>query len=432
MLKASIVVPCRNRRQQIAAQLSYLMQQSASPATFELIVVDDGSNDGTQEFIKAFRSPFHLNLVVSGDGNQPFNRSKVRNYGIRAAQNDIVILLDSDVMPGPDLVQKHIETHLQADKHVAVIGYCYGYPADPQKRTPEHLNPPDIEDIVAELPDLIKARADDWRDCREVHYQHFPNLHGYPDPWQLFWTCNVSARRESLLSVGGFDETFVGWGGEDLELGYRLIKNNITMVPGIDAWGVHYPHPVSPTYNTDVAQSTQKIIQIHPDFDVEYSLWISRLFIKYKDDSTVWEMYRDLEKCLRKAETNRESISPKQTRSILEHLGIQEHDKLLWFGRPSKSTEQEHSYPAFSDPWRDEVSLDLKTTFQYFGTKTHFEDQSWEYTIHSNGWNLLDKPFIEDVVAEQARICQRSSFFIAKRTPNALEFEPLFLHGISA
>ena len=62
----------------------------------------------------------------------------------------------------------------------------------------------------------------------------------------FYWTCNVSAPTDLVRAVGGFDEYFRSWGGEDIDLGYRLFLDGARFVLNRAATSVHYPHPKKP------------------------------------------------------------------------------------------------------------------------------------------------------------------------------------------
>jgi hypothetical protein len=64
----------------------------------------------------------------------------------------------------------------------------------------------------------------------------------------LFWGANCSIRRQALIAAGGFDNRFVGWGWDDLELGYRLHRSGMTFRFDADAWCLHRPHARTPLH----------------------------------------------------------------------------------------------------------------------------------------------------------------------------------------
>ena len=55
------------------------------------------------------------------------------------------------------------------------------------------------------------------------------NLNSLEGRWHLFWSCNFCIEKQLFDTVGGFDEQFVGWGFEDVELGYRLCQRGVSI-----------------------------------------------------------------------------------------------------------------------------------------------------------------------------------------------------------
>ena len=86
----SVVMPAWNRRDRIAAAIRSVLAQSH--AKFELLVVDDGSTDGTAEIAAAFTSDPRVKVIQGAHGGV----SAARNLGLEAATGEIVAYLDSD------------------------------------------------------------------------------------------------------------------------------------------------------------------------------------------------------------------------------------------------------------------------------------------------------------------------------------------------
>lgn len=123
----SIVIPTRNRR----ARLSQLVDRIlADPDDFELVIVDDGSQDGTWDMLveRATRNP---RLVpIRGDGR---GASRARLLGARAATGELLVLLDDDVRPAPGLAAGHAARHTPGDR-VLVLGFMPTIVPDPVPR----------------------------------------------------------------------------------------------------------------------------------------------------------------------------------------------------------------------------------------------------------------------------------------------------------
>jgi hypothetical protein len=61
-------------------------------------------------------------------------------------------------------------------------------------------------------------------------------------PFQFFWTGNCSIRADDFDALGGFDEDFEGWGGEDIEMGFRIFRRGVPFRVATEAWAIEVPH----------------------------------------------------------------------------------------------------------------------------------------------------------------------------------------------
>ena len=210
MSKVSIVLPTYNRLSQLQKVLTGLEAQTLPPTAFEVLVVSDGSTDGTDEFLRAYATPLNLRLFVQH--NQ--GAATARNLGIKMAQGEIIVFLDDDVVPEPQLLAEHIATHQRQATDVVVLGPM--------------LTPEDV---------TLKP----W-----VHWEQAMLYKQYADiaaeRWQptarQFYTGNASVARRYLLATGGFDTSLRR--AEDVELAYRLADRGLTFVFNPDAIGYHY------------------------------------------------------------------------------------------------------------------------------------------------------------------------------------------------
>src|SRR5205814_3294574 len=94
----TVVIPTFQRKDRLARVLDGLSRQT-HPA-FEVVVVDDGSTDGTSQYLRETRFPFHV-CAISQLNAGP---AAARNAGVAAAKGDVVLFLDDDVIPAPELV----------------------------------------------------------------------------------------------------------------------------------------------------------------------------------------------------------------------------------------------------------------------------------------------------------------------------------------
>ena len=140
-------------------------------------------------------------------------------------------------------LQAHLASHSGDNGPVAISGYVFGFTVDnaDSDRMAQAL---DYDDPDASIE--MMQRTGRWTDAREPFYvQHHDDFSQLPAPWVMFWTCNASAETAQLRAVGGFDEAFRSWGGEDLDLAYRLYLDGANFGVNRAASAIHYPHPQS-------------------------------------------------------------------------------------------------------------------------------------------------------------------------------------------
>jgi GT2 family glycosyltransferase len=171
--------------------LEALVHQTIGPDRFEVIVVDDGSTDDTWNVLGSFQAPYRLKWLWQRNQGP----AAARSAAIEAASGEIIVTLDDDVEPEPDLLMRHLEAHGSAAE-LAVIGRF----ASPKTGS---LQP--------------------WTEWEflglERQYESMTRGEWTPTPRQ-FYTANSSVPRRAHLEAGLFDQQFRR--AEDVELAYRL------------------------------------------------------------------------------------------------------------------------------------------------------------------------------------------------------------------
>lgn len=244
MPEISVVIPTYNRLETLAEVIPTLLAQDLPASDFELLICDSNSTDGTAEYLARVRAEYgnvrHLPGSYTG-------RAMARNAGIDAAQGEVVLFNDSDILASPDLLLQHLRHHREA-KSIAVVG---------------------LEVQVKDLTDYAYKR--DHPQARG--FLHKPTRTHLP--WLYFLTGNASVRREDLLRVGKFDESFTGYGHEDLELGYRLERAGVRIRYEANAVNYHcqdIPHDDQKEKMKLAGRSTVRFYRKHPDFAVQLNL----------------------------------------------------------------------------------------------------------------------------------------------------------------
>ncbi|MGW3959578.1 glycosyltransferase [Amycolatopsis sp. NPDC005003] len=237
--RVSVVIPTYNRSELLRVQLEHLTRQQLPADEFEVIVADDGSSDDTRAVVASFAGRLRLLYHHQEDlGNRV---GTARNAGAALATAPLLVFLDTGPLFGRDFLVQHLALHADASRRRAVVGYAHGY--NPEKDLSW------VRDEVARLgPEATVARYADDPDFRDIRLEQLADvdydLSRRLEPWQVFFSLNVSMPAEDFRAVGGFDEAFNGyWGAEDLELGFKLFRRGLEIHLGFDAWVVDVPHP---------------------------------------------------------------------------------------------------------------------------------------------------------------------------------------------
>lgn len=238
----SVVIPTYNYKTILQKTIDSLCQQSLDNDLFEVIVVDDGSSDGTEQLVADYQDKINIRYYYQSDLG--FRVARARNIGIDNARFSRILFFDAGMGASPVLLEKHYQW-LTKDPQAVVLGLSYGVY---EFTTQRHQQLSDIlqqSDLGKALPEMQPHRA--LYDCR-YNYMESVNFDfkAVPIPWILCWTGHVSCSTAMLRQIGGFDEWFSAWGGEDVELGIRLHQAGCAfeLIEGMEA--VHYPHLKDP------------------------------------------------------------------------------------------------------------------------------------------------------------------------------------------
>ncbi len=245
----SIVIPTYNRLPILQKCLKALVNQDLQAEhRYEVVVVDDGSTDGTVEWL------LHQRPSVQLYEQAHQGAAAARNLGVKNAKGDTIIFIDSDLVVTDVFLSAHAEALTTAQarlKHGRI--FTYG----------RVINTCNFDDPTTEPYTLTDFSA------------------------AYFATGNVAIARHWLEEAGLFDEQFQQYGWEDLELGVRLKKWGLKLVKAPEAVGYHW-HP--PFALSDIPglidQEMQRgrmgllFYQKHPSWNVRMMIqmtWIHQL-----------------------------------------------------------------------------------------------------------------------------------------------------------
>ena len=115
VIEISVIIPTFDRADLVDRCLNALARQTAAPASYEVVVVDDGSTDRTRALLGSYDAPFSLRTQSQPNSGQ----ASARNRAIEIARGRFCLFLDDDIEADPGLV----DGHLRAQRaHGGVIG----------------------------------------------------------------------------------------------------------------------------------------------------------------------------------------------------------------------------------------------------------------------------------------------------------------------
>ncbi|MBI3507597.1 MAG: glycosyltransferase family 2 protein [Proteobacteria bacterium] len=286
----SVIIPTLNSERTLAAVLDGLARQTLAPDLFEVVVVDDGSSDGTPARIAAARFPFALVYKRLERESDAYFAARPRNAGLRAARGRVAVFLDSDILPVPGLLSAHLSAHPEGAPARAAVGTIFDASAEQEGSAAL----PPLERAYERLPELLRGAPPAWLDRRTPMYERWPRLQDAPIRWTAFWTGNVSVPREAVLAAGGFNESTKGLGREDTDLGFRLFKRGVEFVRATEAQCLHWPQPRRAVVHSTRPKEPRHLLRFHPDVEMELALWF--LCFSFQDEQTAglsWEARLD-------------------------------------------------------------------------------------------------------------------------------------------
>jgi GT2 family glycosyltransferase/glycosyltransferase involved in cell wall biosynthesis len=216
-LRVSVIIPTYNRRDMLLKCLRALDRQTILPQEYEVIVIDDGSTDGTGEMLagQSFRFALHYHR------QQNQGPGVARNDGVQRAAGELVLFIGDDIIADERMLEAHLVAHAgRSDPGAAVLGHI-DWPADMPRTA--------VMDFVCGDSSLQFA------------YTHIPKLPKLD--FRFFYTSNVSVRREFMTAAAAdnvrFDPDFTYAAFEDSELAYRLERRGLDLRYCADALAWH-------------------------------------------------------------------------------------------------------------------------------------------------------------------------------------------------
>ncbi|MHB1710028.1 MAG: glycosyltransferase [Acidimicrobiales bacterium] len=226
-----MVIPTRDRWGILDRTLAGLDEQSIQG--FETLVVVDGRD----QIVPDLGGPRIIVVPHGGPG-------AARNAGAKASDRHLLLFLGDDMVPVPDLVERHLAVHAgHPEDAVAVLGRAEWHPR------------------------VASGRIERWLEWSGTQFD-YPMAATEDAGFGRFYSCNVSLKRDFFLAAGGFDEGFTYY-YEDLDCGYRLGQHGMRLryEPAARTLHLHrYDWPAIERRFGGVAAGELHMAAVHPWF----------------------------------------------------------------------------------------------------------------------------------------------------------------------
>ncbi len=232
----SVITPHRDEPVQLETLKGCLEAQSFQQKDFEWIVVDDASRGGAPEWLSEYQGSIQLVPVLLKDH---LGRAGARNRGIDVAHGRIIVFLDADMEPMSTWLKAIVEAVEKSNS--VIIGRTDSMPGEPLTAFQRYY----FSRGAAKLSEEDTV------------------------PGKYFVSGNSAMARSVMDEVGGFNEDFKTWGGEDLELGLRLEASDVRILREPEALAYNnfdrQWDEIERRYIEYGRYSVPKILELHPN-----------------------------------------------------------------------------------------------------------------------------------------------------------------------
>lgn len=233
-MRSTLIISTYNRPDALNWVLWSVSRQSVLPCA--VLVVDDGSGLPTGRCIERWSKVLQCPLVHCWQADRGFRAARARNLALVRVDSEHVIWVDGDCMLPPNFVASHQRLAERARLVAggrALLDSVATARVLSQSLDPLHESPVDQD----RLQGVFRSPK-----FRRLPLGPLRGLNG--KAWHTVRTCNLSMMTEDIRAVGGFDESYEGWGREDSDLVVRMVHAGCRIRSGrFAACVAHLHHP---------------------------------------------------------------------------------------------------------------------------------------------------------------------------------------------
>jgi len=277
-VKLSISIPYKQRIDNLKIVFQALANQTMAKSEFEVIV---GAMEYSEEFItlcKKFNNDINIISVLS---DKDFSIPRARNLATRQASGEILIQMDADTLLPTNALQNLYDKHFAFSQKICIVGQVIGY---------GNNNDGDVKNVeILPYSEYQKALVDLEKYYDNPQDPRFQVTHVIP--WAFGWTGLIAIPLDIIKAHSlYFDESFHGWGVDDLEWSYRICRTGTPIILCKDISAIHLPHIRDQSANSDSEkQNYLRFIKKWPYIDVELAyafgdVKANDLFLEYNQE----------------------------------------------------------------------------------------------------------------------------------------------------
>lgn len=259
----SVLVASYNHRDGLELCLDSLDKQTLPRDQYEVVVVLDGSTDGSRQMLDKKKYTFHLNII------EQRNKGKAiaLNHAASSSNGTLLVIIDSDVVVDESFLEVHLKAHERAE---VVVG-----PIPLSDKSPVNF-----------LSDGVREWAED--------YDHRIREMGGPQKCVDIFGANLSISRMNFDKIGGYREDLIR--SQDLHFGKKILDAKLSVLFSPEAIAYQYYDKTIPRFFKDwylFGKSHVLFIQEYPEEaknlrlsryrDLTWAKWIATLILRYRN-----------------------------------------------------------------------------------------------------------------------------------------------------
>jgi len=259
-VKLSLSIPYKQRLPNLLLVLESLAHQTMDPSEFEVVV---GAMEYSEEYVTACRKFIDKINIVSVLTPYDFEIPRARNLGMRQAVGEVIVQMDADTLLPPDTLDNLYDRRFAFGQDICAVGQVVGYGNNNDGDTTS-VTELSYEEHLSALMRMVSSPG--WPADPRFQVPHVI-------PWAFGWTGLIALRAETVREHRlYFDESFHGWGVDDLEWSYRVCASRTPIVLCPDVYALHLPHLRDSAANrVTEAANYRRFLKKWPKQDVELS-----------------------------------------------------------------------------------------------------------------------------------------------------------------